>query len=137
MLRESDILLAKDGAGIGKIGIVKDLLGQATVNSSLLVIRSSDIFIPEFLFYLLKGPQMQGIVRARIAGSATPHLFQRDIKQFTLLIPPLEEQRRIVAEVERRLESARAVESAVEAGLKRARRLRQAVLRSAFEGRLR
>jgi len=136
MLRESDILLAKDGAGIGKIGIVKDLLGQATVNSSLLVIRASEIFIPEFLFYLLKGPQMQDIVRARIAGSATPHLFQRDIKQFTLLIPPLEEQRRIVAEVERRLESARAVESAVEVGLKRAGRLRQAMLRSAFEGRL-
>jgi type I restriction enzyme S subunit len=51
-------------------------------------------------------------------------------------LPPLEEQRRIVAEVERRLESARAVESAVEVGLKRAARLRQAVLRSAFEGRL-
>ena len=37
---------------------------------------------------------------------------------------------------ERRLESARAVEAAAEAGLKRAGRLRQAVLRSAFEGRL-
>jgi len=35
-----------------------------------------------------------------------------------------------------RLKSARAVESAVEAGLKRAVRLRQSVLRSAFEGRL-
>ena len=35
-----------------------------------------------------------------------------------------------------RLETARAVESAVEVGLKRAARLRQAVLRSAFEGRL-
>ena len=42
----------------------------------------------------------------------------------------------IVAEVERRLESARAVESAVDAGLKWAARLRQAVLRAAFEGRL-
>jgi hypothetical protein len=34
------------------------------------------------------------------------------------------------------VESARGVESAAEAGLKRAARLRQAVLRSAFEGRL-
>jgi type I restriction enzyme, S subunit len=136
MLRENDILLAKDGAGIGKIGIVKGLPGLATVNSSLLVIRSSEIFVPEFLFYFLKGPQMQDVVRARITGSATPHLFQRDIRQFTLLIPPLEEQRRIVAEVERRLSVARQVESAVEEALVRASRLRQAVLRSAFEGRL-
>jgi type I restriction enzyme S subunit len=136
ILQESDILLAKDGAGIGKIGIVIDLPGQATVNSSLLVIRASKIFIPEFLFYLLKGPQMQDIVRTRIAGSATPHLFQRDIKQFTLLIPPLGEQRLIVVEVERRLEAARAAEAAADAGMKRAARLRQSVLRAAFEGRL-
>lgn len=136
MLRENDILLAKDGAGIGKIGIVKGLPGLATVNSSLLVIRVSEIFIPEFLFYFLKGPQMQDVVRARITGSATPHLFQRDIKQFTLLIPPLEEQRRIVAEVERRLSVAREVESVVEKALARSARLRQAVLKSAFEGKL-
>jgi hypothetical protein len=39
--------------------------------------------------------------------------------------------------VERRLEAVREVESAVEVGLKRPGRLRQAVLRFAFEGRLR
>jgi hypothetical protein len=41
-----------------------------------------------------------------------------------------------VAEVERRLEAARQVEAAAEAGMKRAGRLRQALLRAAFEGRL-
>jgi type I restriction enzyme, S subunit len=51
-------------------------------------------------------------------------------------LPPLEEQRRIVAEVERRLSVARQVESSVEEALVRASRLRQAVLKSAFEGRL-
>ncbi len=51
-------------------------------------------------------------------------------------LPPLAEQRRIVAEVERRLSVAKEVESAVQASLARAARLRQAVLRSAFEGRL-
>ena len=51
-------------------------------------------------------------------------------------LPPLEEQRRIVAEVERRLSVIGEVESAVEAGLVRAARLRQSVLKSAFEGEL-
>jgi len=41
-----------------------------------------------------------------------------------------------VAEVERRLSVARQVESAVQEALVRASRLRQAVLKSAFEGRL-
>jgi type I restriction enzyme S subunit len=51
-------------------------------------------------------------------------------------LPPLEEQRQIVAEVERRLSLAAGVESALAASLARAARLRQAVLKSAFEGKL-
>lgn len=48
----------------------------------------------------------------------------------------LAEQRRIVAEVERRLSVAQEIESVVAASVARAGRLRQSVLKSAFEGRL-
>jgi len=73
----------------------------------------------------------------RFAPATAQKNINLDVLQKVLIaLPPLEEQRRIVAEVERRLESARGVEAAVEAGLKRAARLRQAVLRMAFEGRL-
>jgi type I restriction enzyme S subunit len=51
-------------------------------------------------------------------------------------LPPLAEQRRIVEEVERRLSVVDALEDAVEANLTRADRLRQAILKTAFEGRL-
>ena len=61
---------------------------------------------------------------------------QKDLGNFIIPLPPLDEQRRIVAEVERRLSVVGEVESAVEVGLVRAGRLRQSVLRSAFEGRL-
>jgi len=135
-IQENDILLVKDGAGIGKIGIVKNLSEPATVNSSLLLIRSSELFYPEFLFYLLKGPKMQDIVRARITGSATPHLFQRDIKQFTLLIPPYNEQIRIVAEIQRLLSVVDELEQTIVSNLLRATRMRQAILKRAFEGKL-
>ena len=51
-------------------------------------------------------------------------------------LPPLAEQQRIVAEVERRLSVVDQMEAAVGSGLKRAERLRQAILKRAFEGRL-
>ena len=51
-------------------------------------------------------------------------------------LPPLAEQRRIVAEVERRLSVVEALEASVAASLKRAARLRQAILKRAFSGRL-
>ena len=51
-------------------------------------------------------------------------------------IPPVAEQRRIVAEVDRRLSVIQHAEAAVEAGLKRAERLRQSILKEAFSGKL-
>ena len=51
-------------------------------------------------------------------------------------LPPLAEQHRIIAEVERRFSVVQQVEAAVEAGLKRAGRLRQSILKQAFSGKL-
>ena len=135
-LRNNDILLAKDGAGIGKMGIVQGLTTKATINSSLLLIRSGSVFLPKFLYYFLKGPEMQSLVRSRITGSATPHLFQRDIRQFDLLIPPLLEQEEIVCEIDSRLSAVDEVEKITKQGMKQGNHLRQAILKTAFEGML-
>ena len=51
-------------------------------------------------------------------------------------LPPLAEQRRIVAEVDRRLTVIQQAEAAVEANLARAGRLRQSILKQAFSGKL-
>jgi type I restriction enzyme S subunit len=132
MLRNEDILLAKDGAGIGKVGIIKELPKEATINSSLLLIRALEAFVPKYLFYFLAGPELQMLAKQRIAGSATPHLFQKDIRQFYLSVPPLAEQTRIVAEVERRLSVIEELGVLVKRSLLRATRLRQSILQKAF-----
>jgi type I restriction enzyme S subunit len=61
---------------------------------------------------------------------------QDRIRQIRIPLPPLAEQARIVAEVDRLLSVADTTEQAVRAQLARARRLRQAVLKRAFEGKL-
>jgi type I restriction enzyme S subunit len=71
-----------------------------------------------------------------VTGSAQPKLTQRNMNKIPVPLPPLAEQRRIVEEVERRLSVVQALEKAVEANLARAERLRQAILKKAFEGRL-
>jgi type I restriction enzyme S subunit len=58
------------------------------------------------------------------------------LKRFPVPIPPVDEQMRIVAEVERRLSVANAVEAEIAADSKRAARLRQSILRQAFDGKL-
>jgi type I restriction enzyme S subunit len=135
-VRVNDVLLTKDGAGIGKTGFVATLPAEATVNSSLLLLRSLGALQPRLLFYSLIGPRMQSLVKERITGSTTPHLFQKDIKHFELLIPPSAEQQRIVAKIKAllaRVNAARQRLAKVPAILKR---FRQSVLAAACSGRL-
>ncbi len=61
---------------------------------------------------------------------------QADIDSFTLPLPPLDEQEQIVTEVERRLSVVTEIEAQIAAELKRAERLRQAILKQAFSGQL-
>lgn len=56
------------------------------------------------------------------------------LSKFPVPIPPLAEQRRIVAEVDRRLSILREVEAELDANLKRAERLSQSTLARAFGG---
>lgn len=61
---------------------------------------------------------------------------QNDLHLIVLPVPPLAEQERIVAEVERRFSVLDEMEQTVAHGLKRADRLRQSILRKAFTGEL-
>jgi len=54
----------------------------------------------------------------------------------TVPIPPLEEQREIIRQIEQRLVVANQIEREVVANLKRSERLRQSILRKAFSGKL-
>lgn len=96
MLQEDDVLICKDGAGIGKVGIVGTLPDRTTINSSLLLIRSGKEILPKFLYRCLSSPYFQQIVNSRLNGATTPHLYQRDITEFPVVLPTLPEQQRIV-----------------------------------------
>ena len=132
MLREGDVLICKDGAGIGKLGIVGDLPDRTTVNSSLLLIRSRNQILPKFLFRCLSSPYFQEIVSSRLNGATTPHLYQRDITEFPVVLPPLPEQNRIVGILDEAFEGIATASANVEKNLQNARALFEGYLHSAF-----
>ena len=69
-------------------------------------------------------------------GSVHTTIYFPQVLSFHVAVPPLAEQERIVAEVERRLSVLDAADRAVERNLIRCANLRQSILKRAFEGKL-
>jgi type I restriction enzyme S subunit len=92
--------------------------------------------LPEYLLWMFKSRVFRRFVDGLNMGSLIQHMFTSQLADFCLPLPPLAEQLRIVAEVERRLSVIEELETLAEANLRRAERLRQAILKRAFEGKL-
>lgn len=135
MLQTNDVLICKDGAGIGKVGIVGDLPDRATINSSLLLIRSGKSIHPKFLYHCLSSPYFQKIVNSRLNGATTPHLYQRDITEFPVVLPPLPEQHRIVGILDEAFAGIATAKANAEKNLQNARGLFESYLQAVFSQR--
>lgn len=135
MLQKDDVLICKDGAGIGKVGIVGELPDRTTINSSLLLIRSGKSILPKLLYHCLCSPYFQEIVNSRLNGATTPHLYQRDITEFPVVLPPLPEQQRIVGILDEAFEGIAIAKANAEKNLQNARALFESHLQAVFSQR--
>ena len=91
-----DILIVKDGAGIGKCTRVENMpLGESTVNSSLGVITVSETLHYSYLYYFFLSTPFQDNVIFLKNGMGVPHLTQENLKSVRIPLPPVDEQKSI------------------------------------------
>ena len=96
-LQENDVIFSKDGT-LGRIGIVENLPGRATINGTMMLVRpNGEVFWPRYLYYYLQGRNFRRFIKEKVSGSSVPHIFQRDIVRMLAPVPPLPEQRKIAA----------------------------------------
>ena len=85
---------------------------------------------------MLTSPYGQHQIKSNASATTLPILNKGRFEKLNIPLPPLADQERIVAEIERRLSVVEEVEAVVSANLQRATRLRQSILSLAFAGRL-
>ena len=96
-LKQEDVLLVKDGSTLGVTNFVRELPKEATVNSSIAILKVfNDKIVPEFLYWFVSGYFIQNIIQRIKGGMGVPHLFQSDIKKFLILLPSIQEQYKII-----------------------------------------
>jgi type I restriction enzyme, S subunit len=139
ILQEGDLLFNRTNSAelVGKTAVYTGAPTPCSFASYLIRIRLVHLYLPKLLTFFINS----ALGRSWISRVVSQQVGQANVngtklQALTVPLPPLAEQERIVAEVERRLSVVEELEATVAANLQRAARLRQAVLQRAFTGRL-
>lgn len=108
------------------------------LSDKILRFRFSNVVLPQWVLYWLRSDIGRKEIQRLSTGNqeSMRNIGQDRIRQISFALPSLDEQERIVAEVERRLSVIEELEVAVQANLTRAERTRQSILSNVFAGKL-
>lgn len=122
---------------VGKCAYVPAVSGPVVFNNNIMRMRCVQEVDARFVAYqMCASPFRSQLEDVKRATTSVAAIYAKDLLPLPLAIPPMSEQKRIVAEVDRLLsvDAARARE--LDAALRRLARLRQSILKWAFEGKL-
>jgi type I restriction enzyme S subunit len=132
-LPAKSILVTCIGATIGKTGFIR---AAGACNQQINAIVPNSTLVPEYGYYYCISPSFQKQIKDNASATTLPLLNKNRFKVLDFILPPKTDQERIVVEVERCLTETEDMETTLDAQLEQSTRLRQAVLKRAFEGRL-
>jgi len=121
------VLVAMYGATAGQVGILRF---EAATNQAVCGIYPNNDVLPEYIFYAMLSKQSELIAIA--TGNAQPNISQIKIKNTEILIPPLPEQKRIVAILDEVFLSISQAVANAEKNLFNARELYESYLNNVF-----
>ena len=123
---------------IGACVIARHVTLRVMLSDKILRFHFSAAVIPRWILYWLQSDFGRHEIERLSTGNqeSMRNIGQERIRQIVVKFPSVTEQKRIVAEVERRLSVMEELGTVVDANLKRATRLRQSILQQAFSGKL-
>ena len=93
-------------------------------------------YLPSFLNYYLKTSSIQNHIKLVKDGMGVPHLFQSDIKNFVLIIPPIIEQEQIIEFIEYEVEKIDAGISLIEDQIQKMKEYKTTLINDAVTGKI-
>lgn len=126
------VVVALYGATVGKTGII-DFDG-ATNQAVCGVFPLYNLIEKKYLFYWLQSKRQYLISIS--SGGAQPNISQGIIRNLIFPLAPINEQKRIISEIEYHLSIISRVENDIANNSNKANKLKQSILKYAFEGKL-
>lgn len=137
-LRVGDIVVASSSGSSSVVGKSRILEQQwvGAFGAFCAVLRVEPAVDPRYVAHVVASPPVRKRWSALASGTNINNLKREHLSETPVPLPPLEEQRRIVAEVERQLSLIDTLAAATESALHRSAALRRAILARAFAGEL-
>ncbi len=135
-LKSGDVLVSMTRPNLNAVAIVPPELDGAVGSTGFYVLRANEGTEPRWLYYAVQTQDFVSAMSELVQGALYPAVRPKDIRAFEIPHRPLDQQKRIVAEIEKqfsRLDEAVANLKRVKTNLKR---YKAAVLKAAVEGRL-
>lgn len=113
MLQKNDLIFTQRGNTIGKVGLVEDDIGEATINPCVLILRPLAINPIYFKTYFIMN-ETKSDMWSLNAGSAQPMITQKGIGEYMLMLPPIELQNQFAAFVKQTDKSKLAIQQSLD-----------------------
>jgi type I restriction enzyme S subunit len=136
LVRSGDILFSTVRTYLKNVAVVNELYDGQIASTGFTVIRSYSSIVSKLVFCWVQTEAFLNPLTEIQRGTSYPAVRDSDVFAQSIPFPPLPEQHKIVEEIERRLSVADEIEKTVDQSLKQAGRLRQSILKRAFEGKL-
>lgn len=100
-LRRGDVLVSMTRPNLNAVAIVPPDLDGAIGSTGFHVLRAREGIEPHWLYYVVQSHSFVRSMSALVQGALYPAVRPKDIRQYPVTPPPVDEQRRVVGEVEK------------------------------------
>jgi len=136
LVKANDILFSTVRTYLRNIAMVDRRYDGQIASTGFCVIRPFEYINKKLVFYLAQTDSFLNPLTEIQRGTSYPAVRNSDVYAQTIPLPPLLEQHRIVEEIERCFSVADDTEKIAVNSLKQSEKLRQSILKRAFEGKL-